>query len=43
MTKELKEYLEDKVLDATVEYDETLDQYEIRFKTAKKWTYSICR
>lgn len=34
-TKQLKEYLEDKVLDATVEYDETLDRYEIRFKTAK--------
>ena len=35
MTKQLKEYLEDKVLDATVEYDETLDQYEIQFKTAR--------
>lgn len=34
-TKQLKDYLNNKGIDATVEYDDTSDQYEIRFKTAK--------
>ena len=35
MSKELKAYLDDKGIDATVEYDETFDQYKIQFKTAR--------
>ena len=35
MTKELKAYLDDKRIDATVDFDEKLDQYEIQFKTAR--------
>lgn len=35
MTKELRAYLDSKRIDATVEYDEKLDEYVIQFKTAR--------